>query len=66
MALDERFCRGPSLDLLWDSRNSVIWLEHCVMINQILFLDFGGGLTSTGGGGGILGCTFLLAKWVGL
>ena len=33
MAL-ERFCWGLSLDLLQDSRNSVLWLEHC--IGQIL------------------------------
>ena len=28
MAL-ERFWWGPSLDLLWDSRNGALWLEHC-------------------------------------
>ena len=28
MAL-ERFWWGPSLDLLWDSCNGALWLEHC-------------------------------------
>ena len=28
MAL-ERFWWGPSLDLLWESRNGALWLEHC-------------------------------------
>ena len=27
MAL-ERFWWGPSLDMLWDSRNGALWLEH--------------------------------------
>ena len=29
MAL-ERFCWGPSLDLLRDLRNGLLWLEHCI------------------------------------
>lgn len=24
----ERLCWGPSLDLLWDSCNGALWLEH--------------------------------------
>ena len=30
MAL-ERFWWGPSLDLLRNSRNGALWLEHCLM-----------------------------------
>ena len=60
----ERLCWGPSLDLLWDSCNGALWLEHCVIINQILFYAFRGGLNSREGG--ILECTFSLTKWVGL
>ena len=46
----ERLCWGSSLDLLWDSCNGALWLEHCVIINQILFYAFRGGLTSGEGG----------------
>ena len=39
----ERFRWGPSLDLLWDSRNGALWLEHCflpIAFNQRHFFKY--------------------------
>ena len=62
MALDEHFCWGPSFDLLWDSCNGALWLEHCVIINQ-LFLLFEGDLhPQEEGWGGYIWMHFLIDK----